>query len=252
MSQPTVIETAEAAAHLAPKGPLRAAINIGNPVLAHQDRETGELSGVTVDIARELARRIDRSVEFVVFDTAGKVAETASADVWDIAFLAIDPKRANAIDFTAAYVLIEGAYLVQADSQFRSNDDVDQPGVRIAAGNGSAYELYLSRTLKHAELVRTETSQAAVDLFASGATPVLAGVRQPLVAFASEHPSMRLLPGRFMAIQQAMGTPKGDAARTLYLKQFVEDLKASGFVAEALMRHHQVDALVAPAVAVES
>ncbi len=231
---------------LAPTGKLRAAINIGNPVLAHRDAATGEVSGVSVDIARELARRLSCPVDFVVFDIAGKVTAAASQNVWDIGFLAIDPKRATEIDFTAAYVVIEGVYLVQAKSDLTRNEDIDRPGVRVSVGNGSAYDLYLSRTLKQAEIVRAPTSAAAIDAFARGEIAVAAGIRQPLAAYASTHLDARVLPGRFMAIEQAMGTPKGNFLGANYLRAFVEDLKASGFIAEALQRNHQGDAMVAP------
>jgi polar amino acid transport system substrate-binding protein len=185
-------------------------------------------------------------VELVLFDAAGKVADAAKTGVWDIAFLAIDPGRANDITFTAPYVVIEGTYLVPRDSPLRSIDDVDRDGVRVAVGNKSAYDLYLTRTLKKAQLVRAPTSPAVIDLFREQGLEVAAGVRQQLIEFASSRPDVRVMEGRFMAIEQAMGTPKGRDAGATFLKAFVEEMKASGFVADALARSKQKDAAVAP------
>ena len=165
---------------LAPTGTLRAAINFGNPVLAQKDPATGEARGVTVDIARELGRRLGVAVDLVGFDAAGKVFEALKAGVWDVAFLAIDPKRATEIDFTAPYVIIEGSYVVPADSALRAIDDVDRAGVRIAVANGSAYELYLSRTIKHAQIVRAPSGNEAIAMFLRDKLEALAGVKSPL------------------------------------------------------------------------
>jgi polar amino acid transport system substrate-binding protein len=232
---------------LAPGGRLRAAINYGNPVLAQRDAATGALGGVTVDLARELGRRLGVAVDLVPFDTAGKVSDSANANVWDVAFLAVDPVRANEIAFTAPYVLIEGAYMVPAGSALRRVDEVDRDGVRIAVGQKSAYDLYLTRTIKRAALVRAPTSEAAIELFRRDKLEVAAGVRQPLEQFAARNPDVRMIEGRFMVIEQAMGTPKGRAAGAAYLRGFVEEMKASGFVADALRRSNQPDATVAPA-----
>jgi polar amino acid transport system substrate-binding protein len=232
---------------LAPSGRLRAAINFGNPVLAQKDPATGEPRGVSVDLSRELARRLGVPVELVQYDAAGKVADAAKTGAWDIAFLAIDPARANEIAFTAPYVLIEGAYLVRADSPLRTIDDIDREGVRVVVGNKSAYDLYLTRTLERAELVRAPTSQAVIEVFLDGKLEVAAGVRQQVEHFAASRPELRVMEGRFMAIEQAMGTPKGRQAGFPYLRAFVEDMKRAGFVAEALLRSNQRDAAVAPA-----
>ena len=233
---------------LAPTGTLRAAINFGNPVLAQRDPATSEAGGVSVDIARELGRRLGVAVDLVTFDAAGKVFEALKAGVWDVAFLAIDPKRAAEIDFTAPYVIIEGGYLVSADSPLRTIDDVDRPGVRIAVGNGSAYELYLSRTIKHAEIVRAPTGNEATATFLRDELEVLAGVKSPLQKFAKTRAGMRVMDGRFMVIEQAMGVPKGREAGVRYLRAMIEELKSSGFVASGLERTGQHDAKVAPAV----
>jgi polar amino acid transport system substrate-binding protein len=227
----------------APTGRLRAAINYGNSVLVQRNAATGELSGVTVELARELGRRIGAPVDLVPFDAAGKVFEALKRGVWDIAFLAIEPVRAAEIDFTAPYVMIEGVYMVPKDSPLKSVADVDREGVRIAVNKGSAYDLYLSRTLKHATLHRSDDGIAQ---FKNEKLEAAGGVRQPLVEYAKTDPGVRVMDGRFMAIQQAMGTPKGRSAAVPYLRAFVEEMKASGFVADALKRSNQPDAAVAP------
>lgn len=236
-----------ARAELAPRGTLRAAINFGNPVLAQKDPATGAARGVSVDLARELGRRLDVPVELVLFDAAGKVVDALDANRWDVAFLAIDPVRAADIAFTAPYVVIEGTYLVHADSPLRAIEDVDRDGVRVAVGNKSAYDLYLSRTLRRAQIVRAPTSPAAIEMFLSGRLDAAAGVRQPLTQFARTRSDVRVLDGRFMAIEQAMGTPKRNQAGARYLREFIEEMKASGLVAQALERSGQGDATVAPA-----
>ena len=239
---------AMAAALLLGTGTLRAAINFGNPVLAQRASATREPEGVTVELARELARRLNLALELVPFEAAGKVFEALKTNSWDIAFLAIEPVRAAEIAFTAPYVIIEGVYLVPKDSKLRSVDEVDREGVRIGVNRGSAYDLYLTRTLKHAQLQRGESG---IELFRKEGLDAAAGVKQPLVQYASKHPDVRVMDGRFMEIRQAMGTPRvrlqGGEAVPRYLHAFVEEMKASGFVAQALARSNQPDAAVAPA-----
>jgi len=235
-----------ARSELAPTGKLRAAINFGNPVLAQKDPATGEPRGVSVDMARELGRRLGFPVELVTFDAAGKVFAALKTGAWDIAFLAIDPARAAEITFTAPYVVIEATYMVPKDSPLRTIEDVDRDGVRVAVGNKSAYDLYLTRTLKRAQLVRVPTSPAAIDVFLKDKLEAAAGVKQPLLQFAKTNPNVRVMDGRFMVIEQAMGTPKGREAGARYLREFVEEMKASGFVARGLERSGQRDATVAP------
>jgi polar amino acid transport system substrate-binding protein len=230
---------------LAPSGKLRAAINYGNAVLA-QRGPGGEARGASVDLARELARRLNVPLEIVAYDAAGKVTADAKSGNWDVAFLARDPQRAQDIEFTAPYVVIEGAYLVPALSSIQRNEDVDRDGVRVAVGRNSAYDLYLSRTLKHATLVRVTTSVGAIELFAKDGLEAAAGVKQPIMDYARTHPETRVLPGHFMVIEQAMATPRGRTAGARYLSQFIDEMKASGFVAAALERSGQRDALVAP------
>ncbi len=229
---------------LAPTGKLRAAINLGNMVLAQKDPATGRPKGITADLAHELGRRLHVPVELVPFDAAGKVFEAVKTGNLDVMFLAIEPVRANEISFTAPYVLIEGVYMVPRDSKITRIEDVDRDGVRIGVSKNSAYDLYLTRTLKHATLMLSEDGIAQ---FVNEKLEAAAGVKQPLVAFASKNPGVRVLDGRFMEIRQAMGTPKerGDAG-IRYLAAFVEEMKASGFVADALKRSNQPDAAVAP------
>jgi polar amino acid transport system substrate-binding protein len=237
--------SSEVVKEFAPTGRLRAAINQGNTVLA-QKGPNGEPVGITVDLARELAKRLGVPIELVIFDAAGKVFEALKRGVWDIAFLAVEPVRAAEIDFTAPYVLIEGTYMVPKDSALQKIEDVDRAGVRIAVATGSAYDLYLSRTIKNATLVRAPTGPEALDMFVRDKLEAAGGVNQPLVEFAAANPGVRVMDGRFMAIQQAMGMPKGRAAAASYLRGFVEEMKASGFVADALKRSNQPDAVVAP------
>jgi len=237
----------EVAKDLAPTGKLRAALNLGNGVLV-QKGPNGEFRGVTVDLANELGRRTGLQVEFVPFEAAGKVFEALKSGVWDIAFLANEPARAAEIDFSPPYVIIEGTYMVLVDSPLKKIEDVDKPGIRIAVGRGSAYDLFLTRTIKNATLVRAATGggRAMIDLFFAEKLDVVAGVKQPLVDYAKTDSTMRVMDGRFMEIRQAMGTPKGRNAAAQYLCGFIEEMKASGFVAEALKRSNQPDAEVAP------
>jgi polar amino acid transport system substrate-binding protein len=232
---------------LAPTGVVRAAINLGNPVLAGIDPASGEPRGVSIDLARELGRQLGVEVELVIFDTAGKSVAAVTQERADVGFFAVDPERGAAIAFTAPYLLIEGCYLVGDDSPLRDNDDVDRAGHVVVVGQGSAYDLHLSRALKLATIVRSPTSAGVVDDFLARSADVAAGVRQQLEADAVRIGGVRLLDGRFMVIRQAMATPssRGDAAAQS-LGRFVEEMKASGFVTRALARHGIQGATVAP------
>ncbi|HUO20967.1 MAG TPA: transporter substrate-binding domain-containing protein [Caulobacteraceae bacterium] len=233
-------------AALAPTGVLRAAINLGNSVLAQQDA-AGELHGVSVDLARALGRSLGVPVRLVVYHEAGATFAGGQKGEWDVAFLAIDPQRAEQVDFTAPYVVIDGAYMVWADSAFKTSEDLDRDGVRIAAPKGSAYELYLTRTLKHASLVRTDTVAGAPQSFADQHLEAVAGIGAALRRVANTHPEWRVITPGFQTIRQALVTPKGRAPQGLtYLSAFVERMKASGFVRQALDNTGQVDADVAP------
>jgi len=221
-------------ADLAPTGKLRVGINYGNPVLAARDPASGELSGVAVALARELGTRTGLPVELIAFESAGKMFDAVKAGAWDVAFLAIDPGRADQISFTAPYIEIEGTYLVPAGSPLRAITEVDRIGVRIGVSAKSAYDLFLTRSIQHAQLVRAPNPDAAFQLIVAGNVDVVAGVRQHLVANAGKLPGARVLDGRFMAIEQALGIPKGREEGANYLREFIEDVKASGVVARAI------------------
>ena len=232
---------------LAPTGTLRASINLGNPILANRGAD-GLPVGVSIDLAHGLAQLVGVPLELVVLDTAAQSVEAVTQERADFGFFAVDPARGASIHFTAPYVLIEGAYLVRNESVLKNNAEVDQAANRVVVGKGSAYDLYLSRVLQQAHIVRSLSSQTVVDTFIASGAEVAAGVKQQLEVDSQRVGGVRLLPGRFMVIQQAMGLPKGrgDAAAAL-LRRYVEDMKASGFVAQALARHGIQGASVAPA-----
>ena len=229
----------------APTGRLRASINTGNPILAAPDGAGAK--GVSVDLARGFAQRLGVPIELVVFDTAGKSVDAVTREEADIGFFAIDPKRGESIHFTGPYVLIEGCYAVRNESPITALEQVDRAGVSVVVGKGSAYDLFLSRELKSAGIVRAPSSPAVVEHFLEHGADVAAGVRQQLEADAQRLGGLRLLPGRFMVIQQAMGCPRsrGEAAARV-LADYVEEMKASG-VQQALDRHGITGAAVAPA-----
>ncbi|MBF8659406.1 ABC transporter substrate-binding protein [Pseudomonas putida] len=225
---------------LAPNGILRAAINFGNPVLA-QPGADGEPHGVSVALAKSLADELGVGLELRTYDAAGKVFAALEDNAWTLAFLAIEPVRAAQISFSEPYVLIEGTYLVKADAPYSKIEDLDQPGLRLAVGNGAAYDLYLSRTLQHAELHRADTSAGAVDLFIDQHLDAAAGVRQPLEQVAAKNPNYRVMQGAFTAIRQAVAVPRGRNAGAAYIRDFVERRLAEGFVRGALLASGQTD-----------
>jgi len=231
---------------MAPEGVLRVAINFGNPVLAQPDPATGAPRGVSAALAVEIARRLGVPHRFVTYDSAGKVTDAGKAGAWDLCFLAVDPVRAQGILFTAPYVVIEGTYLVRQDSPLTAIEAFDRPGHRIAVGRGSAYDLFLTRALTSAELVRAPSSPEAVEAFRREGMTAAAGVKQPLVAYARANPDTRVIPGRFMVIEQAVGIPGGRDAALPWLRAFVEGAKADGFVARELAASGQGEAEVAP------
>jgi polar amino acid transport system substrate-binding protein len=233
-------------AELAPSGTLRAAINYGNPILATKDPATGELAGISVDLARELAARLGVPVKFVPYGAARLVADGAKKKDWDVAFTGIDPNRAEDMIFTAPYVIIEGVYMVRKDSPFKTNADVDRKGVRIAVSGGSAYDLFLSRELKNATLVRAPEPGVVTDMMMQQSLEVVAGVKQRNQLDAIRIPELHLLDGNFMVIRQAMATLAGREAGARYIAGFIEEMKASGYVKASLARHHVEGAAVAP------
>ena len=226
---------------LAPTGVLRASINLGNPVLAQGTPE--QPSGVTVDLARELARRLDVPVEFVCFQAARESFEALTDGRADLGFLAIEPARADQVAFTSPYVIIEGVYVVPADSKITTPAEVDRPGIRVGVKEGSAYDLFLTRTLQHATIVR---GAEGVDLFHSDSLDAGAGIRKPVEEFAARTPGTRVIQDRFMEIRQAVCTPKRHADTTIWLTDQIENLKATGFVAASLKTSGRLDATVAP------
>ncbi len=231
----------------APTGVLRASLNIGNPVLANLNAE-GKPFGISIDLATELGKRLGVPVELLVNETAGKSVATVESGRADIGFFAVDPERGKEISFTEAYVLIEGYYLVRDDSPITSNAQVDIPTNRIVVGKGSAYDLFLTRTIKQAQLERAPSSQAVVSTFLQDGFEVAAGVKQQLEADTRDVKGVRMLKERFMVIRQAMGVPKDRGPQAaLFLRTFVEDMKARGLVNDSMTRHGIQGAGVAPA-----
>jgi polar amino acid transport system substrate-binding protein len=231
---------------LAPTGTLRAGINHGNLVLAQKDSTTGEVRGVAVDMARELGRRLDVPVELVQYSSAGQMTDALATGVWDVAFLAREPGRAGEIGFTAPHLLIEGTYLVPAGSSYARVAEIDRDGVRIAVSEKSAYDHFLSRTIKHATLVRAPGNSAGLGLLKAGQADVIAGVRQLLLLDQAKLPGSRVLEDRFMTIEQAMGLPRGREAGLQYAREFIEEMKATGFVARSLEKSGVRGVPVAP------
>jgi polar amino acid transport system substrate-binding protein len=235
------------ASDMAPTGTLRAVINLGNPILARQDTTTGEPVGVSVDLARALAEKLNLPLTLMPVSSAAKSVEFVTQGKADIGFFAIDPVRGKGIRYTSAYVLIEGSYLVKQDSPLIDNAEVDQAKHRVVVGQGSAYDLFLSRELKAAQLVRAPTSPQVVPFFMNGTYDVAAGVKQQLESDAKQVAGLRLLPGRFMVIEQAMGQPNHASARAQdALAQFVADMKSNGFIQNSLSRHKIEGATIAP------
>ncbi|QWE09201.1 ABC transporter substrate-binding protein [Polynucleobacter ibericus] len=232
----------------APTGTLRVGINLGNPILANEDPATKTLHGVTIDIADEIGKRISYPVQLTPFKTAATTLDAVKTGNIDLVFVAIDPVRGADISYTPAYIQIEGAYMVKASSPLQTNEEVDVAGNEIVVGKGSAYDLYLTREIKNASLLRAASSQAVVDDFMSGNGNVAAGVKQQLESDAKRYKDLRMLPGRFMVINQAIGIPKARGhyeTTTAYLSNVIAELKQSGFVADAMKRHHIQGARVA-------
>ncbi len=222
---------------LIPSGRLRVGVNLGNFLLVSKDAATGELRGVVPDLAAELARRLGTTAELISSPGAGEVADGAKAGAWDVGFIGAEPQRAQEIAFTPAYIEIPATYLVPAGSPIASISDVDRPGIRIAVAARSAYDLYLSRNLKNAQLVRAEGIPASYDLFVKEKLEVLSGLLPRLTTDVTRLAGARILDGKFTAIQQAIGTPKARTAAAEYLREFVADVKASGLVANLIERH---------------
>jgi polar amino acid transport system substrate-binding protein len=242
MSEPTAAVRAE----LAPTGTLRAGINYGNLILVRKDPATGESRGVSIDLTRELARRLGVPAAIVAYDTIVAQVDAAKTGAWDIAFLGSDPARESVMSFSAAYMEIEATYLVPAGSPLRAAPDVDREGVRIAAPARANYELFLSRNLEKATLVSAPNAEAAFDLLVNGKVEAYAGLTQALIGLVERLPGSRIVDGRFMAVQQSIAVPRGRDAGLAYLRGFVEDAKASGLVARAIASTGARGVTVAP------
>ena len=224
-------------AELAPTGTLRAGMNLGNTLFTGQDKATGELRGVSVDVMRELAARLGVPLALVVHATPGEVADAADKDTWDVAILAIEQARAEKIEFSPAMTEIEASYMVHSDSKLKSVAEVDTAGTRISVAEKAGYELYLTRVLRHATLVKVKGFAAAIELFNAGGADALASLKPNVLDATAQMPAARMLPGTFMTVNHGLGTPRPRPLAAQYLKSFVEDLNASGFVAASIARH---------------
>jgi len=234
-----------ARADLAPSGTVRVAINYGNFLIVARNPD-GEPGGIAPDLAREIARRAGVAVAFVGYERPGHMAEGVRTDAWDIAFLAAEAERANEIAFTAPYLEVDATYLVPEGSTARAVADLDREGVRIVVANKSAYDLFLTRTLRHAQLIRAEGLAASVERFVADRADALAGIRPILVKDAARLPGSRVLPDRYTPVQQAIGIAMHRSAGAAYLREFVDEVKASGMVARAIEHHRVRDVAVAP------
>jgi polar amino acid transport system substrate-binding protein len=234
---------------MAPRGTLRVGINLGNPVIAQKDPHGGDPKGVGPALGQELAKRLGVPIKYLIYDTAGKLADAVKDGAWDVAFLAIDPERAADIDFSAPYVHIEGTYLVREGSPYRKVEDLDRDGVRIAVGLKTAYDLFLTRELRQAQLVHRDSSVAAIIAFLNEGLEAVAGVRQPLEKYAGQHPGLRVIREGFMVIRQAAGVPKHRPGAAAYLAEFIEDAKRTGFVKRALKESGVGEVTIAPRAA---
>jgi len=230
---------------IAPTGRLRMAINFGNALLATKDA-AGVPAGITVDLAREISRRVGLPMDIVSYESAGHIADAAKTGVWDVAFLGADPARGNEIIFSTPYLEIESTYLVPAGSALRTVADVDRDGVRIAVSDKSAYDLFLSRTLKRARLIRAPGVNPSVDLFFQQKLEALAGLKPLLVEVTQKNPGTRVLDGRFTVVEQAIGTPQGREASAKYLREFVADIKSSGLLAKIIEKNGIRGVSIAP------
>ena len=229
----------------APSGTLLAGTNYGNPVIVQRHPSGGDPQGVGPELARELARRLGVPIRYVTYDSAGAMAAGGKAGAWDVAFFAVDPVRAQEFAFSAPYAQLDGTYLVKADSPLRRLEDFDRAGLKISVGDKSAYDLWLTRNVKQAQLVRVPTSQNAIDEFLAGRSDAVAGVKQPLVTTAAKVPGLRVIDGAFMTIGQAAAVPKARTHAAAYLQAYIEEMKANGFVGNVIAKTG-VGASVAP------
>lgn len=227
----------EAVSQLAPRGVLRAGVNVSNPLLVTGRTGSGDPTGVSPDVARTIAERIGVPVEFVTFPSPGAVADAAAEDRWDIALIANEPKRAETVTFSRAYAEIEATFLIRNDSDVRLQEELDKPGVRIAVSARSAYDLYLARTLRHAVLVRGEGLAGALDLFVSERLEALAGLRPALLEDARSISGVHVVDGSFTTVRQAIGVLPTHRAAAAFLAQQVRDMRADGTIQRFIERH---------------
>ena len=230
-------DTTAARSDLAPSGKLRVGINFANNLLTARDPVTRAPSGIALDLAHELGRRLGVPVQIVSCESAGELADSAVKGAWEVGFLGAEPQRANQIDFTAAYLEIEASYLVPAESPIRAIADVDRKGVRVVTTAKAAYDLWLQRNLKNATLLHASSADDVFKMFVAEKLEALAGLKPRLVIDRDNLPGSRILDGRFTAVQQAVGTPKGHDAGAAYLRQFVADIKKSGLVARTIEKN---------------
>jgi polar amino acid transport system substrate-binding protein len=234
---------------LAPHGVLRVAINMSNFLLVTGQDKNGDPTGVSPDLAAELARRLGVELRLLQYQTPGNIADDAGNDIWDICNIGAEPLRAEKIDFTAAYSEIQATYMVPAESPLMTIEHVDSTGIRIAVSARSAYDLWLERNIQKAELFRAQGADASFDLFVNGNLDALAGLRPQLVIEAEKIAGARIIDGQFTAIQQAMGCTKGKVLASTYLKKFIEETKVTGLVENLIDKHGVIGHLsVAPPV----
>ncbi len=232
---------------LAPTGKLRVGLNYQNFLLVLKDAPDGTPTGIAPDLARELATRAGLPIEYVRFDAAGKLADAVKSGAWDVAFLGAEPQRAGEIAFSGAYLEIPVTFLVPAGSSIKNIQEIDAEGVRVAVSEKSAYDLYLSRSVKHARLVRVQGIEASFKLFLDQKLEALAGLKPRLVADSEALPGSRILEGQITAVQQSIGVPRGRSEAAKYVREFADDIKASGLVARTIDRHRVRGVSVAPA-----
>jgi polar amino acid transport system substrate-binding protein len=237
--------TAALRSEFAPTGTLRVGLNMSNFLLTRTDAATGKPLGVAHDLGQELARRLGLPIQFVPHPNPGALADAANKNIWDVGFLGAEPQRANEIDFTAAYVEIESTYLVPAGSALKHANEVDRKGIRIIVPAKAAYELYLSRTINHAELIKEAGADASFKRFVDEKFDALAGLKPRLISDQAKLPGSVIVEGSFTAVQQAAGVPKGRANAAKYLAAFIEDVKASGLVAKAIAENQVVGLSIA-------
>ena len=233
---------------LAPTGTLRAVINVGNPLFANRRPRESEPYGLGVDLVREISRRLALPLEMTVAASAPRSVEILRAEEGDLGFFALDATRGQGVDLTPPFLEVEGTFLVREHSTLTEIEQVDRRGNRIAVGFNSVYDIFLRREIREASLVRIATSARVVEEFLRQNIDVAAGVRQQLEADAARFGGLRLLPGRFLAVQYGMGLTGGrDPAALAWLGAFIAEMTRSGFVAASMARHGvRLASVVAP------